>query len=59
MIRPAPAPNYGFDLIGCISYIDQFKGTHHTRFLFMSQSRISDIKAGEQMRPSPMNQSAD
>jgi len=59
-VSPAPKSNAGLDIIGCLSYADQFKlGRHYTRFCFMSEGRLSDVKKGDVLTPCPINQSAD
>lgn len=46
-------------LVGCISYRDQFRAVHHTRFCFISNDPISKLTTGSQLRLCHGSQSAD
>jgi hypothetical protein len=49
-----------FDIIGCISYVDQFNEVvHHTHFCFMSGTSIAEVKPNQPLRPCPANEEAD
>jgi hypothetical protein len=47
------------DVVGCISYGDQFKIRHHTRFCYYSQGSISSMVANERLVSCPINEEAD
>jgi hypothetical protein len=56
---PAPLPIMALDLVGCIAYADQFKGIHHTRFCFMSENAIKDVRMDQRLISCPINEDAD
>jgi hypothetical protein len=56
---PAPKQVTRLDIVGCITYADQFKVIHHTRFCFMGQKSITDTKVGDVLMSCPINQNAD
>jgi hypothetical protein len=59
-VTTVPPPNIAnsLDVVGCITYSDQFKSTHHTRFCFMGQRSIKNTVAMDQLIPCPINQDA-